>query len=366
MCKICYIRNIQTSPLKNVNVVDKAILDKGYWCGHLSHDDKECSMWLSSKGDLSEVEQEFGPWLRASQFNPTRKTTVEVQGFDGGGNHRNSPGRIEVGDTRKGKCMKTVPTVAGVENNDVVKMRAVGSLSSAPLEMGSSDGAQTRDKRVHDRDMADPQVQISDFEAMIQDIDEAINTDSAVLISEAPVSESSPITPGNNQLVGINGDSTENLGSQDRILEKVEPQLTSQNSMILLKEFMFEMGRVDKVENKACKGGPKKGGGKGKNKLRPSNGPVESDGGLKKETTKGPTRGSWIRLRSGLINQDGIDYLEEGKDPKRKYVETTNSMVEATCMGKKQRLEEETKSLSILMASQLGSAEVAEQLCRVQ
>ena len=119
--------------------------------------------------------------------------------------------------------MKTVPTVVGVENNDVVKMRAVGSLSSAPLEMGSNGGAQTRDKHVHDRDMADPQVQIPDFEVMIQDIDEAINANSAVLISEAPASESSPITPGNNQLVGIDEDSTENMGSQDRILEKVEP-----------------------------------------------------------------------------------------------------------------------------------------------
>lgn len=27
-----------------------------YWCGHLSHDDKECPVWLDSKGDLSEVE----------------------------------------------------------------------------------------------------------------------------------------------------------------------------------------------------------------------------------------------------------------------------------------------------------------------
>lgn len=24
-----------------------------YWCGHLSHDDKECTVWLSSKGKRS-------------------------------------------------------------------------------------------------------------------------------------------------------------------------------------------------------------------------------------------------------------------------------------------------------------------------
>lgn len=44
-----------------------------YWCGYLSHDDKECIVWLSSKGDLSGVEQQFGPWLRVSQFNTREK-----------------------------------------------------------------------------------------------------------------------------------------------------------------------------------------------------------------------------------------------------------------------------------------------------
>nr|POF12390.1 uncharacterized protein CFP56_52682 [Quercus suber] len=53
-----------------------------YWCGLLSHDDKECEMWLSSKGGLSKKEQQFGPWLSAPQFNPARKAIIEVQGFE--------------------------------------------------------------------------------------------------------------------------------------------------------------------------------------------------------------------------------------------------------------------------------------------
>ena len=36
-------------------------------------------------------------------------------------------------------------------------------------------------------------------------------------------------------------------------------------------------------------------------------------------------------------------------------------VLENTCMVKKQRLDEETKSLSILMATHLGSAEAVEQ-----
>ena len=58
-----------------------------YRCGHLSHDDRECSVWLSSQGELSGAEQQFGPWLRVAQFNSARKTKVEVQGFDDVGTH---------------------------------------------------------------------------------------------------------------------------------------------------------------------------------------------------------------------------------------------------------------------------------------
>ena len=34
-----------------------------YWCGMVSHDDKDCDIWLSSKGSLSIESQGFGAWL---------------------------------------------------------------------------------------------------------------------------------------------------------------------------------------------------------------------------------------------------------------------------------------------------------------
>ena len=49
-----------------------------YWCGHLTHDDKECSLWLRSGGTLSPSEQQYGPWMRANQYNPMKKSVVEV------------------------------------------------------------------------------------------------------------------------------------------------------------------------------------------------------------------------------------------------------------------------------------------------
>lgn len=53
-----------------------------YWCGQLCHDDKDCVMWLQSKGTLVADERQFGLWIRAAQYNPSRKTVVEVQGYD--------------------------------------------------------------------------------------------------------------------------------------------------------------------------------------------------------------------------------------------------------------------------------------------
>ena len=31
-----------------------------YWCGHLSHDDKDCIIWLQSKGSMLTDKQQFG------------------------------------------------------------------------------------------------------------------------------------------------------------------------------------------------------------------------------------------------------------------------------------------------------------------
>ena len=35
------------------------------WCGHLTHDNKDCRIWLRSGGSLSNSEQKFGPWIQA-------------------------------------------------------------------------------------------------------------------------------------------------------------------------------------------------------------------------------------------------------------------------------------------------------------
>lgn len=48
-----------------------------YWCGHLSHNEMDCVLWLSRKWTLTMEDQQFGPWIRAPQYNLVRKAVVE-------------------------------------------------------------------------------------------------------------------------------------------------------------------------------------------------------------------------------------------------------------------------------------------------
>ena len=52
-----------------------------YWCGHLTHDEKYCIMWLQSKGSLKVENQQFGKWLRASQITSLKKMVIDVMGY---------------------------------------------------------------------------------------------------------------------------------------------------------------------------------------------------------------------------------------------------------------------------------------------
>jgi hypothetical protein len=45
-----------------------------YWCGLLTHDEKECEIWLRSKGSLSAVDHQYGTWLRGDSECYTGKT----------------------------------------------------------------------------------------------------------------------------------------------------------------------------------------------------------------------------------------------------------------------------------------------------
>ena len=61
-----------------------------YWCGMVSHADKDCDVWLGSKGKLRHEQQGYGSWLRALTFNPGKTTVTTMAGMgDGLGRSQN-------------------------------------------------------------------------------------------------------------------------------------------------------------------------------------------------------------------------------------------------------------------------------------
>ena len=52
-----------------------------YWCGRLTHDDRDCELWLDSEGTLEETDKWYGPWIRAQSFASSRKAKIIVPGF---------------------------------------------------------------------------------------------------------------------------------------------------------------------------------------------------------------------------------------------------------------------------------------------
>ena len=51
-----------------------------YWCGRVSHGERECEMWLHNKGRLRKEDQQYGKWLREDSIRAVRKTVATIPG----------------------------------------------------------------------------------------------------------------------------------------------------------------------------------------------------------------------------------------------------------------------------------------------
>lgn len=49
-----------------------------YWCGCLTHDNKDYDLWIESEGTLQIEQREFGSYLRAAPFSVSRKNVINV------------------------------------------------------------------------------------------------------------------------------------------------------------------------------------------------------------------------------------------------------------------------------------------------
>lgn len=51
-----------------------------YWCGHLTHGERDCEKWLWGKENLRKDDQQYGKWRRADPARYTRKTVAVISG----------------------------------------------------------------------------------------------------------------------------------------------------------------------------------------------------------------------------------------------------------------------------------------------
>ena len=97
-----------------------------YWCGSLNHNDRDCEVWIQSRGTLTSKQKQFGPHLRAEPFQSRGKNVFFVPRiFD-----------KEVPKTMKTKVSEVnngVPMEVGVHGSDTVEMET-GRANSEEAE----------------------------------------------------------------------------------------------------------------------------------------------------------------------------------------------------------------------------------------
>lgn len=59
----------------------KRLPNISYWCGCLDHNNKDCLLWIKSKGTLSIDQQQFSHSLCASPYRSYSKPVIFVLGF---------------------------------------------------------------------------------------------------------------------------------------------------------------------------------------------------------------------------------------------------------------------------------------------
>ena len=52
-----------------------------YWCGSLTHDDRDCELWIESGGTLQPEAQQYSAWIRALPFVRSKRSSILVPSF---------------------------------------------------------------------------------------------------------------------------------------------------------------------------------------------------------------------------------------------------------------------------------------------
>ena len=102
-----------------------------YWCGYFDHSDKDCDIWIESKGTLQISFQQFGSWLRANQTSPSKKNVVHTPSF-----YEGIAENISTRRQREGKQFHTQATTSETMNNSEMETFV---MEADPMEFPNSE-----------------------------------------------------------------------------------------------------------------------------------------------------------------------------------------------------------------------------------
>ena len=160
-----------------------------YWCGLLTHGDKDCNKWIDSEGSLQQKDHQYGPWLRAPPFQASRKNVINVPGFFAKKNMENSGHYSPDPPTQPptmatGRASVSTPPPLSTFNANDFKM-------SNPEKSGAQ---QTKSNSNFDTNLKSPPTR--DFEELINEIDQEIScfdhAEAHQMKSNGPLSKSVP------------------------------------------------------------------------------------------------------------------------------------------------------------------------------
>ena len=153
-----------------------------YWCGLVSHDEKDCEVWLARKESTNTKPHEYGPWLRAVPFNLGKTSFIVVTGMgDGLGGATKSPNTPTAEKPSETADKPTGVTTARAEPGekggaDRVQVTEMETFKTKALITPKSRNNSTplSEEIISNSNLSTCHTNSVDFGTQIQDIDAAI------------------------------------------------------------------------------------------------------------------------------------------------------------------------------------------------
>ena len=159
------------------------LLNLCYWCGRLTHIDKDCEKWFESEGSLQPEDQQFGAWLRALPFVAACKNVVAVPGFFAKKKMASSAQNAPASPSHPNE--RNLPLVSESGNNRPTTINALcANMGSHTIHGGTT--AVSANSDLTDADAVQKPTPQKDFEHLIREIDKDINLFECGKVQDGP------------------------------------------------------------------------------------------------------------------------------------------------------------------------------------